>query len=985
MNLKKKKSSSIGIYLLFSLILLSSTFTSTSLGLITNSLEAEKNDIYPEQGTKDRRDFAVQEDFKLKDDKENPLISQLNESISFNLSLKDINDHQTEQITISAGVMYNFTINSVGAADFDFLIATYENSTNYQSQETSSILSDLFMRSAGVPWWGDYDSWDNVDQNDDISNQINKGISLNSGEQQSFLIYSEDIQNTLPIQLIAKLTGTENAQNNLLNVSWTEISLENPEEQVILSDQTTSNEILMEADSIKTFSMETLNGVNLTKTIINKTVAANSSIRMIIWRTTIAHATNRITQSISGELNQIYMPIFNNLLLDSQEIKGFLINTDETNQASLDINCTQITDESIQFEENGLTNDSIRFHLDQVNQYYKILTLPENPSSFTMSFDNTSMTGLLNWDISVQFFAIGVQNAPFSTLDANGADEGESIKFFTNPVSEKYKSTTKTIFPNPNNNRHYWWANYDSATPTIGDGKGGKYLGIKIEGIGTTSISDVYCDITINAESLRGLDETEEIGIGADNGSAFEEFDIFQVRSFTFANYTQYQWQFQAKNTSNVEVSSYLACYNASNQNQQYVEDMNNALISTPIDTTSSDTITLEFDIEGELRNNDNLYVYIQNSSGISDPLVTFTNVISQQTWSQDISQYNDSQVSIIFNLTTNDRQNAMGPLIDNVRIFNGTEDEDLFLDTFDGELQDNWEQQDNSVEQIGGLWHLEYESQNLNSGNIDVVYPNRIYRAETYIANPYQYTEYEKNELNLNPTIQSGDIGYLVISSDATLTQNISVTIDKIEYLPTEIKDNITMTANLSYSEPTYQGDDYYLERTYSDDFYRYYKIQLVANETYRFSFEFSSESTILLTADTLFANGTDCSEIFIDYYNFFIANQTYLMNSTRNQTIYLNIDPISYGTQIDFSIARIIDEDKDEDSFPWELMTIGILAGLNAIAIAYIVWDKKFRPEKELSQTKASNVAQGDMETDTEMEPETNEEVNISDDNEE
>ena len=78
-------------------------------------------------------------------------------------------------------------------------------------------------------------------------------------------------------------------------------------------------------------------------------------------------------------------------------------------------------------------------------------------------------------------------------------------------------------------------------------------MGIVIRGTSASALSNVICEVKVNHRSISSWDDSEEIKMGIENYQPFEDFDLFQVRSFNFNDYDQYKWEIRSRNSTIME------------------------------------------------------------------------------------------------------------------------------------------------------------------------------------------------------------------------------------------------------------------------------------------------------------------------------------------------------------------------------------------------------------------------------------------------
>jgi len=844
---------------------------------------------------------------------------------SFNLSGYLLNDFEEVPFTLERGTMYNFSVMNNGSANFDVCLAINLTTTDYITQVANSAYSDDLIQVAGVPMWDDFDTWDNID----FSNQVTKGIIVSSGTTKDFLLYVSDSQ-PVNVTWLVLLTGTSNPLNNTLKIEWEELDLTNSLDiQYSSLDRQVS--ALIPSESSRFLNISTVDQTDLTKTILNETLGVNDTITMIQWQKDLSGNIVRHTDVFNGLTNNLFVPEFENIQLDGTGMPGILIN-DNLEDVSFDWNFTAAaTDDTITYNASGLENFNVEFELGKTNLAWKVFSLNEN-EYFDISFGNTNTDALIYWDISVDFYAIGAGNPSLFTLDSFGDNQSETVTFFASSDNSEYQNTQETITPSEFTPMHYWWAEHGIPGQAVSDVGGTHYLGLLISAVTVDAYLNLTCEITVNAKNLSAFENGEAIEIGSDNGLPFDGFETFHVREFEFANFTQYEWEMQS-NTELFDVNKRLYCRDVDN----YLDDMNNALISDSFDTSVLDgTITFSFEMSAELRN-DHLYLYVQNSTNITE-IDNFSGSILQSTFEYDISAYSDSSVQIILNMTSDNKFTRSGPIIDNVMVSNQTTT--VFFDDFSGELTDLWTQVDNTDSGLL-LWNIQSEDYTYSTPAINIVYPNSIGAFVGYSVNPEIYNDFVKTELKYNPFVQKGTVGYIIYKTDEdVLYQNFSMTVNHTAFSPINLEEIDEIVSNHQYPQVTYENYVYYDEIQESSEFYEYYYLDIEPDKIYEIEFTYDAIDVVLLYADLFTPDGIGSRANFPDHFGFFVINGSYQFQFEEARRIYIKLDAIEPGLIIKVRAEVVKDTDKTIRNLS---ISTGIFAAIAAGSLGFIGYERR------------------------------------------
>jgi hypothetical protein len=849
-------------------------------------------------------------------------------SWSFNLNEYSINDFEQEPFTLKNNTMYNFSLINSGSADFEVCLAINLTSTNYITQESNSDYSDELLQVAGVPMWDDYDTWDDIG----FSNQVSNGIEVLSGETKEFLLYLTDPIDSkiLNVTWLVTLTGTTDALDNILDIESAEVDLENPFLDVQYSSNDRQISSTIPSESMVVLNISTYNQTDLTKTILNESLSVSDSITMIRWQKDLSGNTIRHTDEFPSQYNNVFVPEFEDLMLDGTNNPGIIINSN-LGEVQLSWNFTSNTDSTLTYNTSILESSSVEFEVGKANQAWRVLSLNES-EYFDISFGNLNVAELEFWDISVEFYTIGMTNPSIFTLNTYGDNQSETATFFASTINSEFKNSQDTIFPSNFTQMHYWWAEHGIPGQSVSNLGGTHYLGLLINAQTTLASSNLNCEITINVKNISQFDNGSQVDIGSSNGLPFDEFEIFNVREFTFANFTQYEWKLQS-NTSLIDLNRRLFC----TEIDKYEKDMNNALISNSFSTlTLSGTIKLEFELSYELWNDD-LYIYIQNSTDLTE-IASFTGSDTIDTYEYDISNSSDSSLQIILNMTSGDKLEKSGPIFDNVRVSNETNT--VFFDDFSGNLNDLWTQVDNTDSGLL-LWKIQSESHAYNTPTIDIFYPNSINTFVGYSVNPDIYNEFVKTELKYNPFVQMGDKGYIIYkANEDILLQNFSMSVNQTVFTPINLNEIDEIAANHTTSQVVYENYVYSEELQNSSEFYEYYYLDLERNKIYDIEFTCDQSDIVFLYADLFTSDGIGSYENFPNHFGFFVVNVTYQFQFEEPMRMYIKLDAIEpelkINVQVEFGKDKVIQIRNLS-------IAVGVLGVIASLSLGFILFERK------------------------------------------
>lgn len=840
-----------------------------------------------------------------------PNASQASGSLQINMSLLSTGTYRTFPVTLSRGNMYNFTARSTGSATFDVTLVENVTVLDYFNQKTTSVFSDEILRTAGVPWWAGYNTWNTIS----FSSRVTQGATVASGTNKSFRLYIDDsyVRASIPCTLIAILKSTVNTNDNLLELSWNTISLQTPALSINYTNNSSGHAALFSPGTASLIMFGTKNNVVLTSTILNETVSTNSTLTLVHWQKDLSGNVRRGTVPSIGIVNDVYVPSFRNVELDGSVLPAFIINPSTTSKASLSWNFSAVTDPSVTYSNMPLADSVVNFTLTGLNRAFRVIDL-NGATYFDINFQENILYTQLNWNVAAQFFAIGRDATAIYNLNARGFNESESASIFTTSQDAAFTNTATSFTTNKFTTHRFWIAGYGSEPSQVSTQTGTNKLGIIITATQSLAYLNFSCLVNITTRSVQGLSSSEEMEIGTSLGYPHDPFQMFHVRQFTFQDYTQFKWGIRTFNATPVISDANLYC----NDGNTYPRDLNNALISMAFSTTGlTGTINLNYEISGRMQANDILHVYVKNATGTYQ-VTTETGVIGTPiSRTFPITAYSGSQVQIIFNFTTNDMGSGeLGPVIDDVRVGNATNA--VFQDDFQGTLS-KWTQIDNN----GGsamYWHVASDSTAFNRPAITVVYPNQVSTLYGYYAQPAM-AGVLKEIFGVNPAIQSNHVGYAVIMADGNIVQNFTTIVSATPYNPVEIQDGTVVASNLEYTQ---LGITYPLA-----DFYHYYYVDLEPGYRYGISIEMEGLSTLYINGVAITKVGTNATSAFDRFYGFFVINMSYSMEPTTTGRVYIKFATIAPDTTFTIHITKV----STAPEFPW-LLTIMIASiAVNAI----------------------------------------------------
>ncbi|MHA2000024.1 MAG: hypothetical protein ACTSU9_18085 [Promethearchaeota archaeon] len=873
--------------------------------------------------------------------------SQVIGMIDVNLSQYTVGSYEVYPVTITAGLMYNITINSTGDADFEVSLVTSETSVDYSTQVSTGVYSDEILDMA-VPMWGNYNTWNSLT----FSSIVTRGVSVNRGQSRSLLLYIDPSMGiaSIPATFLVILGGTGNPFNNTARINWSQFNTSASDVEVEYSTNVTADGTIINPGSIATVSFGTENNAPLTNQILNQTTSTNGSTTLVKWEKDLSGNVKRTTGVMSGSDNEVFVPRFLNMELDGTVQLGLLINTDPSNWVDVQWDFNEVTDPTLTHASINASGEQIDFQLDGTNAAWRVLEL-SGASYLSVTFSEAIPSTQPHWDIAVSFYAIGRSTGNIFNLDVHGDNESESVTIFAVGLNNEFKSTTTSILGNSFSSWRYWMADQGNEARQVNDIAGTRYLGMKIQATQNTStLSNFSCNVNFTSMAIPDQDDNEGLDIGTENGTAFDTFEMFKVRKFSFSDFSQFRWSIHAENASTVDAESVLLC--SSPLDDRYPHDLNNAIFSIPVDTTSlSGTIRLNFTIKLDIMTNADFYLHVNNSAGLSPSLDTFTSIATPELRSYDITSYSDSNVQIVFNLTTPSvGPRGLGPFIDNIVISNGTDT--VFSETFEVDLS-QWTQFDNN----GGdalYWRIDRDTQSFNNPVVDVVYPNTIYTMEGYLADPFFWSDYTKVVMDYNPFIQEGHVGYIVVSANSALNQNFTVTVENIEYEAIDLGKGTDIDANHTYPVITFQSGYYWESTVEMDDYYEFYKLQVKKNYKYEVTFTISGGSDLIYFTGCVYSsNGIQDPDLMDGFYGFIQLNRTYIIKKRQDGVFYFKFDGIEYDTTITVNVKVI----NVFMQLPWGWITIGILAFIALLELDIINRNKKvirFRRERRTKTPK-------------------------------
>jgi hypothetical protein len=870
----------------------------------------------------------------------NIVASQTSGSVLLNMNYNSSDSFMEYSISIIKGNVYNITLNSTGSAIFDVSLVFDVNYTDYVSQINTTVKTDEFLTTCGVPLWGTYNTWDSF-----ILNSASyKGASLTVSNQKNFLIYLDPKLSgtSFNCSFLIIFRSSSNPANNYISIDWNTIDYSVADMDVMYSDDNALSTKSIIPNSFSTINFSTTDNKDLTETVLNETISVDNNLYLIKWVRDLSGNVVRKTTLLSESSTSIYCPkVLNQIINGSDGLIGIALNKNPLSTVTLTWSFTKITDLTINYSElnsSGIDEQNrIRFRPGYYNQAWRTLKIENNSQYFDIEFVDKSGFNQLYWDVQIQFYLIGSSTTPY-LLNSYGDNRSEKMRIFTVSQNNEYESTIGTFRKNALKNYQYWFSRFGVISPNPTNYAGTDYMGVVITAIPSLFLLDFNCTVDFTILEIKDLISDAPIPIGCENSLPFGDFDTFQVRKFAFQNYDQFKWSILSENASVLNTVSDLRCNDPNND--RYPRNLNNALISIPINSLGLDgSIYLKFKISTVLQSNDYLRVYIKNST-VQSLIYTYSGTNATNTPNFRITHHSDTNLQIIFNLTTDDNGNGgTGPIIDNVEISNGTHK--VFSDNFEYEFN-KWNQIDNTGEN-NNYWRVERAGVTYNSPLLKIIYPNSIYSMTGNEADHWLYSGLYKEEMNFNPYVQTVDqgieTGYIVILPNSNLVQNFTVQIKQEVYGSEAINDGEIITASYLYNEIVFLDGIYQYEVVLLDDFYRYYHISL--NPNYRYDITFTINNSPLLAVYTSISSdqGIDWAHNMKNYYGFFMINHTYTIRPSIYENTYFKLDAIAYGTSL--TVKLVVTSIQGE--FPWTQLLIGILIALNVLSIAWLIKTKK------------------------------------------
>ena len=861
------------------------------------------------------------------------ILSAQSNEINMNLSQYDLDESDITSIMLPTDILINITLESTGEASFDVSIIRDAEIYSYINQETTTEFSDEFLQTTAVPFWGNYNSWDSID----YSNRVSNGINLDIGETKSLLMYIDSTHpmvdnGSMAASILTQLKSTNNPYNNTLKISWEEISLASPDVTFEYSNNTIVQSQDFAANSVSTVVLESDAGVNLTQTVLNQSISANASLVMIAWEYDLSGNLQRSTTNYNGLSAETFVPEFQDLDLSNHTTPGIIIN-DNANIVNFQWNFTAITDTTVNYSRVLFENTTIQFSEDSGNEMWIVMDMPST-SYFELSLVGDPDISQIGWDVAAQFYTIGKTGSLF-TLDASLDGEVETVTIFTNEMSDELEATTVDFQYEDFQSHETWWAVHNTPTTSVNSESTTQTLGMKISATYSTYFVDFNCTIRITEKKIKSFAQNSTSYIGADNGTEFEmdenTFEFFTVESFEFQDFDQNVWEVQSINATSVEAQSKLYC-NDPLEGDKYPNTLNNSLISELIDaSTLSGTISLSLEASLQIRNNDGLGIYIQNSTDFEE-LGFYSDSFSTTTLSFDISDWIMDSFQIILNFTALPPGNDFGPIIDDVKVSNTTNT--VFLDDFEGDLVDHWTQVDNSGENLL-YWRIDRDTQAFNSPQITVLYPNSMSSFQGYAANPYQYTQYTKMIYGNNPYVQPNHTGYLIIEPSATIVQNMTVNLGLTTYGDQALVSGMEINADYNYTTLEFQSGFYWEYEETLPDIYPYYSLAIEPEIQYEITFRMENVSTIILDCQVYNNLGQNISSKIENFYGFFMVNHSYFLTAADSDNIFIKFDALSPDAKITVEIQQV---DLGKTDIPWEWIIVAVLGVSNALTIGYL-----------------------------------------------
>ncbi len=860
---------------------------------------------------------------------DNPL--QPSGTTTLNLSYYAIDEMMAFPISLTRGMMYNITFSSTGNASFDAVLANQIAVHDYVSQQTTFEYDDELLLLSAVPLWGSYNTWNGVSF--DEYPRVTRGISLGSGATRSIMVF---VAQNYPLQtvncaILVELTATSNPGNNLLDVTWNTIAMNAPAMTVNQSRTSSSSSGLFNASSVSLINFQSQDGLELTTSILNQTVSANGSLYLVSWQKDVSGTFIRRTSTVaSGSSSEVLVPWFKNLRIDGAVQPSFVINENDGSSVQLNWSFTEVVEPTISYAQMALANATINFDLYGENIAYRVVDLGD-PAYFDIKFADVLGSPLINWNIGIDFHIIGKDGTVnIYNLDLMPENETESATIFAASQNDAYKNTLMGYSLASNDNQLFWIAGDGDPTPGPNTYAGSNRVGMVIRATPTGAYLNYTCSIQVTPHAIQNQTDAERCYVGVENGMPFGEFKPFQVRRFEFTNFSQYKWTIISQNTSSTVVDSNLVCNDIDNY-ARYPLGMNNSITSIPINASKlTGSIFLEFEVSTDFQNGDYLHVYVKNETGTYF-LETFDWDTPLQMMSYNITNHTGTNLQIIFNQTSNNNgQGLNGSLIDNVRVWNTTDT--AFLEDFEGDLS-KWNETDNT----GGTdyyWYIQRDDSSFSAPRVSVVYPNEDYTMVGYLADPERFGGFTYTAYGSNPFVQEGTSGYLVITTDEQIRQNISVTVSCTAYNPINIMNGTLFAANHTYPTLVSQSGYYWEEIVEMNEFYEYLNIMIEPEYRYRITLWVNGLDAKYTDVNVLTSQGTSLNNNITSFYGFFLFNHSYDVNINMTGNIFLKFSPVGAGAEITilFEVLPLV----PQATIPLDYFTIVLVIAMVGVGLS-------------------------------------------------
>lgn len=863
--------------------------------------------------------------------------TQTSGTIDATLSFEATGDHVANPVVLARGNLYNFTVASPGAGSFAVSLASNLTTTSYSLGLSTTEYDDEILTIGGAPWWGDHDQWDNIAPVSPFT-RVTSGIQLGAGSTRTFLFYldASHASPSIDCTLLVFHAGT-GAATNPFTATWSQLDMSTP---LVTVNHATSflHHATQFPAGLSVVRFGTQGGADLTHSIVNASIAANDSARLVWWRKDMSGNFLRETTAISsGRTDALFVPAFRNTKLDGSSFPAMLVTA-----APTAVNWTfhPVSDPTVSFQKIALGTTQAAFQLGKSNQAYRIFELPD-VAYFDVEFTGNPVEHQAYWDVSVEFFAIGESEAAIHALDHAGMNVSEQVTIFSSRLDPRFKDSSVGFSVNQFDPFNYWILGHGQDTPVVGEMTGTRLLGMIVtathHAMASTNLS---CLLHVSTRQVLNQSDTGVLGLGVSDGHPFGDFDGFQVRAFSFENFTQFRWDITSYNVTAFDDVGTLVCNDPNDPNNRYPPNMNSALVSDNVDTDGlAGTVWLRFELTASMRALDSFHVYLYNASS-KILLQSFNGNVATQVREYNITPHAGGPVRVVFNMTSVGMTGPMGPTgtgprIDDVTIGNATDT--VFRDGFEGIL-DQWTEIDNTGNN-DSYWYIDRPSSAFNQPVVHVVYPNKVDQMTGYAVNPFYYTGFSKPVYDCNPFVQSRGTGYLVVAPDGAFKMNFTLNLKSTPLVPVNVVDSLQVKANHSYLERVASGGAASNQNVSMPDFYEYYRLRLGAGTTVRVSFSAHANEVKYIDATLYSLDGRVVHDRFPGFYGFFLINHTYEFVSGADLDVMVKLDGVAFGTTlfVSMQVATPLSE------FPWFVLSTIILATTTAVAAWILVYNRR------------------------------------------